>query len=137
MGKVYKHNNQLIRLMRIKRLTATLPNTTEHDEKKQETPIIELHEEEAMTSGPPKLREDEATPLVTLSGESEKTKVVVAKPRTPPAEHVVTEEDSTVVQDSVPVAPARTSPAIDSQGKISGFTSNKHSKWKKTIRIRG
>ena len=109
--------------MRIKFLTVTPPNTTEHDERHQETPAIEVHEDEAVKSIPsPELHGNEATPLVTISQEPDKT------PETPPgvtlgtAEPVLTGgEGGTVVQDSRPSSPVQANLSIDIHGKIGGL----------------
>ena len=98
-------------------LTGTLPNTTEHDEKRQETPVIEVHEDEAVTSVPfSLLHEDEASSLVTVSGEADTTEVLVITGDTP-----TTELERTVAADGSVLGSEFSAPMnrpVDVQGRF-------------------
>ena len=92
----------------------------EHDEKQQETPVIEVHEEEAVTSVPfSELHKNEASSLVTVSGEADTTEILVIKGDTPTTELTVTADGS--VQDSELSAPAPMNHPVDVQGSFLFF----------------
>ena len=88
----------------------------EHDEKQQETPVIEVHEEEAVTSPFSELHENEASSLVTVSGEADTTEFSVIKGDTPTTELTVTADGS--VQDSELSAPVPMNRPVDVQGSF-------------------
>lgn len=114
--------NHSTKLFRIYFLTATPPGTTKHDEREQERPVTEVHEDEAVTSVVAMdVHENEATPLVTISGGAERTDDLVMRGDTSTTEPTVTDEDSADALDSEPLASTLTNHSVDIQGKITLF----------------
>lgn len=111
-------------------VTATPPPTAEYDEKQQETPMVEVHEDEAVTSIPsfPEPHENETARSVTEPLEFEETGIV--SPQSPPpvaldtAESAISDEATTEVQDSEPSTPVPANLSIHVQGKTFGFILN-------------
>ena len=104
-------------------LTATPPRSAEYDETQKETPMVELHEDEAVTSIPssPELHEHETAPSVTEPQEFEETRIVTPLPSLPvalvTAESAISDDAANEVQDSEPSTAGPANLSVHAQGR--------------------